>query len=157
VWAQTTAPAEEAQPAEPAPAPNGKPSPIDKDWPANVRPFGLDAPTATDDWFGLGPAMRDLGIDMNFFWNQHYMAALGGGLDTTSRTSATMDWFLTFDLERWASFNADIHQAREQWGGRSMPRRARISRSTTTPTKRTAHDQSWYRHHTDDNRRFAGH
>ena len=130
-----------------------------EDWPSGVKPFGLDSPTMTDDWFGLGSSLRDTGIDMKFFWNQHYMAVLGGGVDTNGggKSDATMDWLITLDLDKMGLMpDAEIlAHAREQWGG-SRSRGASINPRTGSSQQvnddadgaRALHvDQLWYRQH----------
>ena len=37
--------------------------------------------TLTHDWFGLGPAMRDAGVDLRFEWSQFYQGLTKGSGD----------------------------------------------------------------------------
>jgi porin len=112
----------------------------------------------TDDWFGLGKPMRDVGIDMKFFWLQHWFDIMGGGLDAgANKPDATMDWFITLDLEKMGLIpGADmLVHAREQWGGSSRGRNQNsINRLTGANQQvnddadgtRPLHiDQLWYR------------
>ncbi|MBI4581007.1 MAG: carbohydrate porin [Planctomycetes bacterium] len=141
--------------SQPATQPTTAPA---EPWPANVRPFSLDRPTMTDDWFGLGKPARDVGIDMKFFWLQHWFDLMGGGLRTGSNKSdATMDWFMTFDLDKMGLVpGGDILvHAREQWGGNSVGKNQNsINRVTGANQQvnddadgtRSIHvDQLWYR------------
>jgi len=82
------------------------------------RPFALDAPTMTDDWFGAGPTLRDMGIGFNFIWNHYIMSALGGGLETGTKGSATYDLLLTLDFEKMGLIKGGdmLVHARQQWG-----------------------------------------
>lgn len=112
----------------------------------------------TDDWFGLGKPMHDAGIDMRFFWVQHWFDLMGGGLDAgANKSDATMDWFITLDLNKMGLIpGADmLVHAREQWGGSSRGRQQNsINRLTGANQQvnddadgtRPLHiDQLWYR------------
>jgi len=103
----------------PATRPAGGKALLAEDWPAGVRPFGLNSPTITDDWFGLGPAMRDLGIDLKYFWNSHYFSVMGGGSSTDSgKHSATYDLLLGLDFEKMGLIQGGemLVHVRQQWG-----------------------------------------
>lgn len=165
VLGQTPAPPA-SQPAEVGPGKPALEEPLlAKDWPAGVRPFGLHSPTMTDDWFGLGPAMRDIGMDLKFFWNHQFFSVLKGGSETDSgKFSATYDLLLTLDFEKMGLIEGGemLVHARQQWG-RSVnpwvgpphpnPRGSR-TRSTAQQVNDDADydltmyvDQLWYRQH----------
>jgi len=83
------------------------------------QPFGLTSKTMTGDWFGLGPEMRDLGIDVKYFWNTHFFSVMGGGRETDSgKFSHTYDLLATFDLGKMKLLkDAEVLvHARQQWG-----------------------------------------
>lgn len=168
VWAQEpSAPtAEDGQgtsaPAVASEAPATQPaqSLIDPDWPANVRPFALDAPTMTDDWFGLGAAMRDAGVSASFFLNNHYFGVLSGGDHTSGgKHSATYDLLVSLDFEKMGLIDGGdmLLHVREQWGRNINPF---IGPPTGGRKRTTAQqvlddadydqsmyiDQLWYRH-----------
>ncbi|GMV96483.1 MAG: hypothetical protein AMXMBFR83_08490 [Phycisphaerae bacterium] len=99
---------------QPASAPASQPAarPLDP-------PLGLTSRAATGDWFGLRPALKDLGIETQFFYNNHFLSVLDGGNTTGGgKNSATIDWFLTFDLGKMGLIeDADVLvQARDGWG-----------------------------------------
>lgn len=129
---------------------------LDPDWPKNVRPLSPERSTMTDDWFGLGPAMRDLGIDMKFYWNSHYYAVLKGGRDTGGgKHSATYDWLITLDLEKMGLLkNSEmLMHARQQWGA-SVNRYTGANQQVNDDADgdRSLYvDQLWIRHHFLDN------
>lgn len=82
-------------------------------------PFGRKSKTATGDWFGLRPAMKDVGIETQFFYNNHFMSVMDGGLSTGGgKNSATIDWFVILDLEKMKLLDdADmLIQVRDGWG-----------------------------------------
>jgi len=87
--------------------------------PTPDQPFGLTSKTMTGDWFGLGPQMRDLGIDVKFFWNSQFFSVMGGGQETDSgKFSHTYDLLVTFDLDKMKLIkDAEVLvHARQQWG-----------------------------------------
>lgn len=125
-------------------------------------PFSLDAATMSGDWFGLGPAMRDAGIEALFFWNSQFMANMAGGNSTGGpKHSATYDAIVTFDLGKMGLIpDADVLvHARQQWGRSVNPW---IGPRTTGPRTHSSAsqvnddadysygiyvDQLWYRQH----------
>jgi len=86
--------------------------------PAEIRPFSLDSATMTDEWFGLGPKMEDMGIRALFISNHQYMSVIDGGLREKCRgDSATYDALISFDLDKMGVMkdaDALVH-ARHQW------------------------------------------
>jgi porin len=106
-----------AKPAEEAPTP-----PEEAPKPA-YDPF--TAPTLTGDWFGLGDDMRDAGINLQYFWNSHFMGVMGGGRTTDGGTkhSATYDLFLNLDFDKMGLIpgGSMLVQARQQWGAGVNP------------------------------------
>ncbi len=134
--------------------------PAEPSWFDDVRPFSLDRPTMTDNWFGLGKPMKELGLEMKFFWLQHWYALISGGLEGqegANKPDATMDWFLTADLEKMGLIPGGeiLVHAREQWGGSARgPDQNSINRLTGANQQinddadgtRPLHiDQLWYR------------
>lgn len=110
--------------SQPAPAAATQPAPAAK--PLDP-PFGLKSKTATGDWFGLRPALKDLGIETQFYYNDHYMSVLKRGKSTVpgakggtggGKNSGTIDWFVTFDLDKMKLIkDADVLvQTRAGWG-----------------------------------------
>lgn len=82
-------------------------------------PFGLNSPTMTGNWFGLGDDLQDIGINTMFFYNDTFGSILGGGEQPgAAKNSATVDWFLTFDLGKMGLIpDADILVlAKRGWG-----------------------------------------
>jgi porin len=125
---------------------------LDPEWPKNVRPMHPEAPTMTDDWFGLGPALRDLGFNLKYFWNSHYYSVMkGGGRTSGGRHSATYDWLITLDFERMGVIeNGEmLVHARQQFSDSVN----RITGSTQQVNDDADGDRSlyvdqlWYRHH----------
>jgi len=87
-------------------------------------PFGLNSKTMSGDWFGFGPAMRDLGIDIQYYWNSHFTNVMGGGRTTGDlKHSSTYDLFLLLDLEKMKLIKGGdvLLHARQQWGRGSNP------------------------------------
>jgi len=159
--AQTSSPPS-TQPAEPATTqPAAKESLLSPDWPADVNPFALDAPTMTDDWFGLGPAVRDLGINPKFFWNSQFFSVMGGGRETDSgKHSATYDFLLTLDFDKMGVIKDGemLLHVRQQWGRSVNPwvgpeaggRKRTVAQQVNDDADydETMYvDQLWYRHH----------
>ncbi len=82
-------------------------------------PFGLNSQTASGDWFGLRPALSDIGIETQFFYNNYFMSVMDGGRSTGGgKNSATIDWFTIIDLKKLAGIpDADVLiQVRDGWG-----------------------------------------
>ncbi len=131
------------------------------DWPAGVKPFSLAAPTMTDDWFGLGPVMRDVGISPKFFWNSHYFSVLKGGRSTDSgKHSATYDFLLALDFEKMRLIKGGdvLLHVRQQWGRSVNPwvgppaggRKRTVAQQVNDDADydETMYiDQFWYRQH----------
>lgn len=73
----------------------------------------------TGDWLGLRPALQDIGIDTQFYYNNHFMSVLKDGLSTGGgKNSATIDWFITADLGKMKLIpDAEmLLQTRAGWG-----------------------------------------
>jgi porin len=82
-------------------------------------PLGLKSKTATGDWFGLRPALRDAGIETQFYYQDQFMSVLGGGKSTGGgKNSATIDWFVILDFQKMKLIkDADaLIQTRAGWG-----------------------------------------
>ncbi len=115
--AQTSAPS--SQPASAPARPTTQPTSAPASAPALDPPFGLKSRTASGDWFGLRPALRDIGIETSFFYNNHFMSVMDGGTSTGGgKNSATIDWFVTLDFEKMGLIpDADmLLQVRDGWG-----------------------------------------
>ncbi|UCD30410.1 MAG: carbohydrate porin [Planctomycetota bacterium] len=103
----------------PATQPAAATKPTPKVEESGPRPFSLDRPTLTDNWFGLGKPLEDIGIGMKYYWNSHYTSVIKGGRRTDSgKHSATYDWIVTFDLDKMGLIpDAEVlFDARGQWG-----------------------------------------
>lgn len=98
--------------SQPTSAPATQPAKLDP-------PLGLTSRTLTGDWFGLRPALKDIGIETQFYANEHFMSVLDGGRSTGGgKNSGTIDWFLTFDLDKMKLIDdADVLiHSRANWG-----------------------------------------
>jgi porin len=108
------------QPTQPPAAPQVTTAPADEPAARPIDPpLGLKSRTATGDWFGLRPALKDIGIETQFFYNNHFMSVWDGGRSTGGeKNSATIDWLTTFDLEKMKLLNdADVLiHVRDGWG-----------------------------------------
>lgn len=129
-----------------------KPAPsADTQKATEIRPFSLDRPTMTDNWFGLGKAMNELGIDMKYYWNSTFMSVVDGGVNTGGlKPASTYDWFLTLDFDKMGLIpNADmLVQARGQWGYSVNPwtgSTQQVSDDNDAKDWTIYIDQLWYR------------
>ena len=115
------------------------------------QPFGLDSLTMTGDWFGIGPKMREVGVNARFFWNTQYFSVMGGGLETGSKFSSTYDAILTFDLGKMGLIpDADmLVHGRQQWGKSVNPWTGASQQvNDDADGDRSLYvDQLWYRQH----------
>ncbi len=62
--------------------------------------------TLTDDWFGLGARLEEMGIVASLAFNQQYQINLEGGLSThrrSGRWTGNYDFYADFDLEQLAN------------------------------------------------------
>ncbi len=126
---------------------------LDPDWPKNVKPFSLDAPTMTDDWFQVGPALRDMGIDSRFYYNNTFFSVLKGGRDTGGgKNAATYDWIVSFDFDKMGLIpNAEaLLDVRGQFGGSGINRYTGANQQVVDDAdfEETIYiDMLWYRQH----------
>lgn len=62
-------------------------------------------PTLTDDWFGLGPAMRDSGVDLQLEWRQYLQRMTSGSGDHGSEYGGQFSLKSTLDLSKLGLWN----------------------------------------------------
>ena len=61
--------------------------------------------TLTHDWFGQGPAMRDVGVDLRLEWSQFYQGLTKGSGDTSWAYGGKLDAQARFDLSKFGLWN----------------------------------------------------
>ncbi|HKQ49041.1 MAG TPA: carbohydrate porin [Phycisphaerae bacterium] len=85
---------------------------------SHYAPLALDSPYATGDWLGLRTAAEDAGIATQFFYNNTYQWIVKGGLDRLGKNGATIDWFVTADLQKLKLIPGGslLVHVRRQWG-----------------------------------------
>jgi len=112
-------------------------------------PLAPDSPYATGDWFGLRTALEDAGLATQFFYNDTYQWVTKGGIRSpVGRNGATIDWFITLDLDkaRLVPGGTFLVHARRQWGEGVNPFTGSLWQvADDLDGDRTLHvDQLWY-------------
>lgn len=96
-----------------------KPTEDERTMPKSLyMPLSLESPYASGDWLGFRTALEEAGIATQFFYNNTYQWVAKGGLNTGGHNGATIDWFITMDLDRLKLVPGGrmLGHFRRQWG-----------------------------------------
>lgn len=151
LWTLTTATPVRAQaPTAPgAPAAPADTQPAETQF--NLVDYVLTTPRLAGDWLGFGDDMRAHGIDVQYYWQSHFLSNLDRGRNTGAlKHSATYDLFLRLDLDRMGLIpNGEaLVQGRQQWGEGVNPWTGATQQvDDDSDGNRSLYvDQLWYRH-----------